>query len=126
MALVVLGAAGSTVIAGRQGGEQYIGTWTGTWEGNGNGGFELTLERGTDAALGGRVSVTGEPTYEATLKRVAFEGSKMTANYDFPPAEGIQVTLTATFDDKKAAGTWRAHDAGGADLASGTWEVARK
>jgi hypothetical protein len=63
--------------------QDYLGTWTGSWEGGGGtGGLEITLEKG-EAGLGGRVSVTGEPTYKATLRTVAFDGPKMTAKYDF-------------------------------------------
>ena len=34
----------------------------------------LTLEKAEGDKLGGKVSVTGEPTYDATLKTVSFEG----------------------------------------------------
>jgi hypothetical protein len=104
-----------------------LGIWTGTWEGAGTGGFELTLDKGKDGAPGGSVSVTGEPTYKATLKTLSFEGTKMTATYDFPPDEQIEILLTATFEGKTAKGTWAARQkAGGGELASGTWTVARK
>jgi hypothetical protein len=102
------------------------GTWTGTWEGAGTGGFELTLEKDKDGKLGGRVSVTGEPTYKATLKTLTFEGQKMNATYDFPPDESMEVTLTATFDGNTAKGTWAAVQKAGGELASGTWTVAKK
>ena len=106
---------------------ELFGTWTGTWEGGGTGGFELTLEKGKDGAPGGGVSVTGEPTYKATLRTVAFEGKKMTAAYDFPPDDSIEVVLTATFDGENAKGTWSARQkAGGAEVATGTWTVTRK
>ena len=102
------------------------GTWTGTWEGAGTGGFELTLEKDKDGKLGGQVSVTGEPTYKATLKTLTIEGPKMNATYDFPPDESVEVTLTATFDVNTAKGTWAAIQKGGGELASGTWTVAKK
>jgi hypothetical protein len=104
----------------------FVGTWIGTWEGGGSGGFELTLEKGEAGKLGGRVSVTGEPTYKATLKTVAFNGNKMTATYDFPPDPNIGITLEATFDGKAASGTWAARQSGGSDVASGTWTVKRQ
>ena len=109
-------------------GEQFVGTWTGTWEGGGGtGGFELTLEKARDASVAGRVSVTGEPTYKATIKTLSFEGAKMTAKYDFPPDDTIEIALTATFDGSTCKGTWAAREKGsGADLASGTWTVTRK
>jgi hypothetical protein len=108
-------------------GEQFVGTWSGSWEGAGSGGFELTLEKAKDGALAGRVSVTGEPTYKATLKTVSFDGAKMSAKYDFPPAEGAEVILAATFDGKGAKGTWSVRDkAKGNEAVNGTWTVTKK
>jgi hypothetical protein len=104
------------------------GVWTGTWEGGGtgSGGFELTLEKGKDGALGGRVSVTGEPTYKATLKTLSIEGKALSATYDFPPDESMEVVLAATIEGGTAKGTWSARQKGGGELASGTWTVTRK
>jgi len=84
-------------------GEKFLGAWTGTWEGSGSGGFELTLEKGKEGAMAGRVSVTGEPTYKATFKTLSFDGNKMSAKYDFPP-------------DKASA----------TEIARGTWTVSTK
>jgi hypothetical protein len=104
----------------------YVGTWTGSWDGAGTGGFELTLEKGKDSALTGHVSVTGEPTYKATLKTVSFDGAKMTATYDFPPDESLEILLVATFEGNKAKGTWAARGKnGGNELVSGTWTVTK-
>jgi hypothetical protein len=113
---------------GKAPGEQFLGTWSGTWEGVGStGGFELTLEKPKDASMAGRVSVTGEPTYKATIKTLTFDGPKLTAKYDFPPDENIEILLNATFDGNTCKGTWTARGkAGGADLADGTWTVTRK
>jgi hypothetical protein len=106
-------------------GEQYIGTWSGTWEGaGGSGGFELTIEKATDGTLGGRVSVTGEPTYKATLKSLSFDGAKMSARYDFPPDPSLEVTLAAAFDDANAKGTWTVQRDG--ESIAGTWTVSRR
>ena len=106
--------------------DELLGLWTGSWEGGGSGGFELTLAKGKDGAPGGGVSVTGEPTYKATLKTVSFDDKKMTATYDFPPDERLEVILTATFDGDTAKGTWSAREKGGSELASGTWTVKKK
>ncbi len=130
LALLLLGVVCS---AADQGGadtasaKEFFGTWTGTWDGAGSGGFELILEKGKNDAPGGRVSVTGEPTYKATLKTLAFDGHKMSATYDFPPDDRAEVTLAATFDGDKAKGTWlvRAKD-GGSEMLTGTWTVTRK
>jgi hypothetical protein len=130
--LVLLSTVGMARQRGAEGapppGEALVGTWTGTWEGaGGTGGFELTLEKAKDGSVGGRVSVTGEPTYQTTLGTVSFDGPKMTAKYDFPPDENIAVVLEAKFDGNTATGTWAAREkANGGELASGTWTVSRK
>jgi hypothetical protein len=108
--------------------ESYVGTWTGTWDGAGSGGgFDLTLEQPKEGPMIGKVSVTGEPAYKATLTSLAFDGKKMTGKYDFPADESAEVTLVATFEGNKASGTWSLHaKANGTEVAGGTWTVARK
>ena len=107
--------------------DDLLGFWTGSWEGGGSGGFDLTLEKGKDGAPAGRVSVTGEPTYQATLKTVSLDGGKMKATYDFPPEPSVEITLTATFEGRTAKGTWAAREKGsGGEVASGTWTVTKK
>jgi hypothetical protein len=129
--LLILGAGGFA--ATQRGGEgasprQFYGTWTGTWDGAGSsGGFELTLEEGREGAAAGRVSVTGEPTYKATLKTLAFDGKKLSAIYDFPPDDQMEVALAATFDDNTAKGTWLLRGKnGGAEVVNGGWSVTKK
>jgi hypothetical protein len=130
--VVILGAMCSAAAQrgaeGSSSGEQFVGTWTGTWDAGGSGGgFELTVEKGKDGVVGGRVSVTGEPTYKATLKALSFEGKKMSAKYDFPPDEGGEVLLEASFDGDAAKGTWSLREkANGNEVAAGGWSVARK
>jgi hypothetical protein len=126
--LFVLGAACFVIAQDAPKPESLVGVWSGTWDGAGNGGgFELTLEQPKDGPLTGKVSVTGEPAYKATLKTLSFDGKKMTGKYDFTPDEQAEVTLTATFEGNKATGTWSLA-AKGTDnaLASGTWTVSRK
>lgn len=109
--------------------KDFFGDWSGTWEGGGSGGggFELTLEKGKDGAPTGRVSVTGEPTYKATLKTVAIEGQKLTATYDFPADDSIEIALAATFDGDSVKGTWTARGKnGGSDMVSGGWTCKKK
>ena len=109
-------------------GEEFVGVWSGTWEGaGGSGGFEVTFEKNTDA-VAGKVSVTGEPTYKASFKALAFDGKKMNAKYDFPPsAADAEVWLAATFDGNKANGTWSLRvKADGSEVAAGTWAVTKK
>jgi len=105
----------------------YVGLWVGTWEGaGGNGGFELTLEKGKENGLAGSVVVTGEPAYKATLRTVAFEGKKMTAVYDFPVDDSIEIVLDATVEESTLKGAWTARQKGGSEVASGTWTVTKK
>lgn len=132
--LVVIVLLLSTALATAQqgtdkaGAEQYVGVWSGSWEGGGaTGGFELTIEKGKDGGVAGKVSVTGEPTYTATLKTLTFAGAKMSGKYDFTPDPSLEVTLEATFDPSSAKGTWFVRPgAGGTDVASGTWTVKKK
>jgi hypothetical protein len=100
-----------------------FGTWSGTWEGMGaSGGFELTLEKGKDGPAG-RVSVTGDPTYKATLKTAAVDGKKFTAKYDFPPDEQLEVALEGTIEGDAIKGTWVVRSKDGGEVASGSWNV---
>ena len=105
-----------------------VGTWSGTWDGAGSsGGFDLTLERQKDAPLTGKVSVTGEPTYKATLKKLAFEGKKMTGAYDFTPDPAAEVILAASLEGNTLSGTWSLREkASGNEVASGNWKVTKK
>jgi hypothetical protein len=126
------GSAGSGGSSGSSGGgdaaaaKKYYGTWSGTWEGEGQtGGFHVTLEAGKDGKPGGYVDVTGEPTYKAALKTLAFDGAKMTATYDFPPDPSVTVTLGATFEGDTAKGTWALKSSNLGALA-GTWTVKKK
>jgi hypothetical protein len=125
----VLGAVCPAAQGDKPAGGQYVGTWTGTWEGAGaTGGFELTLEKDKDKTdvIGGRVSVTGEPTYQATLKTVVFDGPKLTATYTFPPEPSVEVRLVCAFEGGTAKGTWSAFDASGSEVLAGTWTVKKQ
>jgi hypothetical protein len=130
LVVVVLAATFFRTHGGAQGsstGEQFVGVWSGTWEGAGAGAIELTLEKAKDGVVTGKVSVTGEPTYQATFKELTFDGSKMTAKYDFPPEPAAEVLLAATFEPSSAKGTWSVREKGSStDAASGTWSVAKK
>jgi hypothetical protein len=122
------GAAAQRVGDATSSGDQFIGTWSGRWDGSGSGGgFDLTIDKGRENALAARVSVTGEPTYKATLKKLSFDGNKMTGAYDFTPDEAGEVILAATFEGNAAKGTWSLRSkADGAEVASGTWTVTKK
>jgi hypothetical protein len=104
-----------------------LGTWSGSWEGAGStGAFEIVLEKGSDGKTTGSVAVDN-PAYKVALRTVTFDGPKMIADYDFPPDPQLEIRLTATFDGKKATGTWQARQKGaGTEVVAGTWTVAKK
>jgi hypothetical protein len=108
--------------------EKFLGTWAGTWDGMGAGEFELTLDKAKDGAPVGRVAVTTEGgNYTADLKNVAFDGSKMTAKYDFPLDTSAEVVIAATFDNRSAKGTWSLRPKGqDGEVAGGSWAVNKK
>lgn len=110
------------------GAEAYVGTWSGSWGGSGSGGsFELTLDRGKEGAVTAKVAVTGEPSYAATCKSIAFEGPKMRCVYDFPPDQQAEVLLAAAFEGTKATGTWSLRARGTeTEVVGGTWTVTKK
>lgn len=125
--LVVLAAVGAAQGGAGGASDKFLGTWSGTWDGAGTGGFEITLSKDASGALAGKVSVTGEPTYDATLKTVSLDGNKLSARYDFPPDPGGEVVLAATFEGAKAAGTWSLREkANGTEIATGGWNVTKK
>ncbi len=127
--LVVFGLAiGTAIAAGQSSGDKYIGTWAGMWDGAGSGDFELTLDKAKDGPLAGRVAVvTDGGNYNADLKRIAFDGPKMSARYDFPLDPNAEIFVTATFEDKSAKGTWAMRAKGQeGDIAAGTFTVTKK
>jgi len=125
---LVLGVAAQNAPDAKSAGDQYVGMWSGRWESSSSGGgFDLTIEKGQDNALAGRVSVTGEPTYKATLKKLAFDGNKMAGAYDFTPDEQAEVILSLTFEGTTAKGTWSLRaKADGTEVANGTVNVSKK
>ena len=52
------------------------GRGPGPGRGGSTGGFELTLEKGKDGSTAGRVSVTGEPAYKATIRTLTFDDKR--------------------------------------------------
>lgn len=107
--------------------DELAGTWTGTWDGAGSGGFELVLEKGKEGPAAGRVTVTGEPAYEATFGGLKFDGKKMSATYDFPPETSMEIALDAVFDGGACKGTWVARvKANGEQFATGTIDLKKK
>ena len=74
---VALSAAAPRDGAQADAADKYVGVWSGTWDGGGGGGggFELTLQHEKEKPMGGKVAVTGEPEYTATLTSVRAESS---------------------------------------------------
>ena len=133
LVVVIFGLAiGTPIASGQSSGDRYIGTWAGMWDGAGSGDFELTLDQAKDGPLDGplegRVVVaTDGGNYNANLKRISFDGPKMTARYDFPLDSSAEIFVTATFEDKSAKGTWAMRPKGQeGDIAAGTFTVSKK
>jgi hypothetical protein len=106
---------------------RFQGTWTVTEGGSGKGGFEITITKDKDGALGGSVSIKGEPAYTANLKSIAFDGAKMTAMYDFPLDARLEVLLDATFEGTTATGTWLVREKESTnEVGRGTWTVRKR
>jgi hypothetical protein len=126
--LILAGVISVAAQRGNAQGDEFVGTWTGTWDGAGSsGGFDLIVERPKDGPIVARVSVTGEPTYKATLSQVAFDGKKMTGKYEFPPSPEAEIVLVATFEGNNATGTWSLREkAGGTEVVAGNWNVTKK
>jgi len=128
--VAVSGFAFTTHIEARQASnaEQYAGMWTGTYDGSGTGQFELTLDKGKDGAMTGKVAVaTDGGNYTADLKSVSFDGTKMSATYDFPLDPSAEVIMTATFDGRAAKGTWSLRAKGQTDeIAAGGLAITKK
>ena len=108
--------------------DEYSGRWTGTWEGSGSGSFEMLLTKDSDGKPGGKVSVTTDGgNYDADLKRVSIAGKTVEAAYDFPLDPSAEVVMTCTVDGTTAKGTWSLRPkGGGAEVASGTFALAKK
>ena len=85
-------------------------SWKGTWDtASGQGGaLTLVLDAGRDGGVTGRVTVTGEGTYEAPLKDATVSKNELSARYDIPDEPNLEVTLNATLEGDAVAGTWAA------------------
>ena len=112
--------------------DAYLGTWAGTWaastEEGGTGELEITIEKGKDGALAGKMKASGgESGHSAAFKTLTVEGNKMIAKYDYPLGDGGEIVLEGDLDGTKAKGTWRLTPPGQpADVARGTWTTAKK
>jgi hypothetical protein len=108
--------------------DAYAGMWTGTYDGSGTGQFEMTLDKGGDGTMTGKVNVTTDGgNYSADLKSVSFDGAKMTAKYDFPLDPSAEIVMMATFDGGTAKGTWSLHAKGQSDeIAAGGLTFTKK
>jgi hypothetical protein len=133
--LLLLTLLAATVSASPQrGGEQsdaadrFLGVWSGTWENEagGGGGIELTLEHEKGKPTTGKVSVTGESPFKATIASLSFDGATMTAKFDYPIDPGGDARVTATFDGDTVTGTWVLFEKGRTDVIDrGGWKGKR-
>lgn len=126
---VFLGQAALAKRAQSSGPERFVGTWAGTWDGAGSTGkIEITLAKDDAGKLSGQVtSTTDNGDYKAKFQTLSFDANKMTAKYDFPLAEGTEVVLTATFDERQLKGTWSLRAKGqDGEQVGGAWTAAKK
>ena len=122
LGLVAYSVVATAPMAARQASnaEQYVGMWSGTYDGAATGTLEMILDKGKAGALTGKVNVVSDGgNYSADFKSVTFEGSKVTAAYDFPLDPSAEVVMTATFDGGSAKGTWSLRPKGQTDEVAG-------
>jgi hypothetical protein len=127
----VMGVAAAVApMAARQaaGPEQYVGMWAGTYDGAATGTMEMILDKTKDGALSGKVNVVSDGgNYSADFKSIVFDGSKVTAAYDFPLDPSAEVVMTASFDGTAAKGTWSLRPKGQTDeIAGGGIAISKK
>jgi hypothetical protein len=108
--------------------DQYVGMWTGTYDGAATGTVEMILDKAKDGALSGKVNVVSDGgNYSADFKSIVFDGSKVTAAYDFPLDPSAEVVMTASFDGAAAKGTWSLRPKGQTDeIAGGGIAISKK
>jgi hypothetical protein len=115
----VIGAAAAVApMAARQAAspEQYVGMWAGTYDGAATGTLEMILDKGKDGGVTGKVNVVSEAgNYSADFKSIVFDGTKVTAAYDFPLDPSAEVVMAATFETASAKGTWSLRPKGQTD-----------
>ena len=130
LGLVMGVAAAVAPMAARQaaGPEQYVGMWAGTYDGAATGTLEMILDQGKDGGVTGKVNVVSEAGNDsADFKSIVFDGSKVTAAYDFPLDPSAEVVMTASFDGAAAKGTWSLRAKGQSDeIAGGGIAISKK
>jgi hypothetical protein len=130
LGLVACVAAAAAPMAARQAAnpEQYVGMWGGTYDGAATGTMEMILDKTKDGALSGKVNVVSDGgNYSADFKSIVFDGSKVTAAYDFPLDPSAEVVMTASFDGAAAKGTWSLRPKGQTDeIAGGGIAISKK
>jgi hypothetical protein len=102
--------------------------WAGTYDGAASGTMEMILDKGKDGALTGKVNVVSDGgNYSADFKSIVFDGSKVTATYDFPLDPSAEVVMAASFDGAAAKGTWSLRPKGQSEeIAGGGLSVTKK
>jgi hypothetical protein len=109
-------------------GDSFVGTWAGKWEGGGSSGnIEVAISKDSEKLVGKVSANTDNGDYNAAFKSLAFDGNKMTAVYDLPLMDNVEITLISTFDGNSTRGTWSAHEKGQTtEIIGGPWTATRK
>jgi len=107
---------------------RFGGTWAGKWDGGGSSGnIEVSISTESGKLVGKVSATTDNGDYNTAIKTLSFDGNKMTAIYDMPGMDGVEVTLISTFDGNSTKGTWSVREKGQtADMFSGSWTATKK
>lgn len=126
--LSIYSFAGLTAQDLKDAGDRFVGTWAGKWEGGGSTGtIEVAISKDSEKLVGKVSANTDNGDYNAAFKSLSFDGNKMTAVYDLPSMDGVEITLISTFDGNSTKGTWSAHEKGQTtEIIGGPWTATRK
>ena len=106
-----------------------IGNWAGTWTGDGSGKFDMTIAKGEDDQLTGKINVMPDDGdgYTTAFRSISGEAGKKTIKYDAPGDDQFEVVLEANFEGSSAKGAWAIRQKGqDAQLQGGTWTATKK
>jgi hypothetical protein len=74
-------------------GDRFVGTWAGKWEGGGSSGnIEVAISKDSEKLVGKVSANTDNGDYNAAFKSLSFDGNKMTAVYDLPSMDNVEIT----------------------------------
>ena len=100
------------------------GDWTGTWTSRTGVSGQITAAFSQrDSQIGGTISFTGSPCFDAAQVMEVMAGNSISGT---ATAGGIQVTLSATWTEPDINGSYDAVSAGACSGDTGTFSLARQ